>query len=553
MSLESLTRILILIPIGLICAFAFQHLLPRLAPAAKRLALGMLFALLTVICLALTVQPVSSFEVYLWELRHEWNIPSTLAFTQLAVVGVVAILAGWPRGKEQIPQRIYLIALGLLFLFLAWDEYVKIHEKIPHWDRYYALLGVVVALAAVLVARWSARSLRFWFWPFLIGLALSGTGAIVFERLTHVCEVMAYIPFAVCRNIYVWEESFEFFGIWIVLLTMLGLYCELRGPLSKASRVILYCLPLFWLLALTCYIFFPRLEWRSNAMLTSVDFQSGIDLISFRYDEQLKLGDSALPVQLFTTAKQRDYFWLGYSLHLVDQQHAESLSHVNEQVDRKHSYWGLGPDFKAVYRHDYAIPLSPRIQTNRAMWIVLSLWRNQAETFVPQHIRASQLYKLSDTQVVLGEIVLEAEPDAAPVVAPLAQFDVGLSLQDVEFPSQARAGDEFLVTMAWRADSTGTDDWIQFLHLGHEETGEWFVFDQEPLGERLPTRLWYTGLSDSEIWRVPMPSGLPAGRYAMFTGLYRDSDKERLITRDASGEPYPDARVPLGSLLVEAP
>ncbi len=552
MSLESLTRILILIPIGLICVYAFQRLLPRLAPAAKRLAIGLLLAQLTVICLALTIQPDTSFEVYLWELRQEWNIPSTLAFTQLAVVGAVAILAGWPRGKQHIPQRIYLIALGLLFLFLAWDEYVKIHEKIPQWDRYYALLGVVVALAAILIARRSARPLRFWFWPFLVGLALSATGAIVFERLTHVCEVMAYIPFAVCRNIYVWEETFEFCGIWIVLVATLGLFCELRQPLSKASRIVLYCLPPLLLIGLTCYSFFPRLELRAFALPTLVEFQSDIRLIGFRLEEQLKPGDSALAVQLFTTAKQMDYFWLGYSLHLVDQQHAGSVAHVNEKADRRHSYWGMGPRFEVVYRHDYAIPLSPRIQPNRAMWIVLSLWRNQADKFVPQPISASQLYKLSDTQLVLGEIVLETEPARAPGAAPLAQFDVGLSLQDVEFPAQARAGDDFLVTMAWRADSAGTDDWIQFLHLGHEETGEWFVYDQEPLGERLPTRLWYTGLAESEIWRVPLPSDLPAGRYAVFTGLYRDSDKERLVARDAYGEPILDARVPLGNIVIEA-
>lgn len=552
MSLESLTRVLILIPIGLICVYAFQRLLPRLAPAAKRLAIGLLLAQLIVICLALTIQPDTSFEVYLWELRQEWNIPSTLAFTQLAVVGSVAILAGWSRSKQHIPLRTYLVCVGLLFLFLAWDEYVQIHEKIPYWEGYYALLGVVVALAAILIARRSARSLRFWFWPFLVGLALSATGTIVFERLTHICEIIAHIPGAVCENIFVWEETFEFIGIWIVLVATLGLFCELRQPLSKASRIVLYCLPPLLLIGLTCYSFFPRLELRALALPTSVEFQSDIRLIGFRLEEELKPGDSALAVQLFTTAKQMDYFWLGYSLHLVDQQHAESVAHVNEPADRKHSFWPLGPNFKAVYRHEYAIPISAQIEPNRAMWIALTLWRNQADKFPPQPISASQLYQLSDTHVVLGEAVLEATPAGAPAVTPLALFDHGLTLQDVDYPAQARAGDDLLVTMAWRADSAGMDDLIQFLHLGHEETGEWFVYDQQPLSARLPTRLWYTGLAESEIWRVPLPSDLAAGRYAVFTGLYRDSDKERLIARDTNGESFLDARVPLGSLLVDA-
>ena len=104
--------------------------------------------------------------------------------------------------------------------------------------------------------------------------------------------------------------------------------------------------------------------------------------------------------------------------------------------------------------------------------------------------------------------------------------------------------------MTWRAEAAARDDWIQFLHLGHEPSGEWFVYDQQPLGIRLPTRLWYKGLADSESWSVPLPSDLQPGRYAVFTGLYRASDKERLSARDASGEPFLDARVPLGSLVV---
>jgi len=47
------------------------------------------------------------------------------------------------------------------------------------------------------------------------------------------------------------------------------------------------------------------------------------------------------------------------------------------------------------------------------------------------------------------------------------------------------------------AESDGREEYVQFLHLGHEESGEWQVYDQQPLGARLPTRLWYSGLVDS--------------------------------------------------------
>ena len=97
----------------------------------------------------------------------------------------------------------------------------------------------------------------------------------------------------------------------------------------------------------------------------------------------------------------------------------------------------------------------------------------------------------------------------------------------------------------------GEEDHVQFLHFGHAESGEWWIYDQHPLGPRLPTRLWYQGLADSEVWQVPLPADLAPGRYTFFTGLYRTRDSERVPVSDADGTPWLDARVPLGVLFVE--
>ena len=94
-------------------------------------------------------------------------------------------------------------------------------------------------------------------------------------------------------------------------------------------------------------------------------------------------------------------------------------------------------------------------------------------------------------------------------------------------------------------------DYTQFLHFRHEVSGTWWVYDQQPLGPRLPTRLWYNGLIDSETWQVPLPADLAPGQYNVFTGLYRQSDLERVPASDADGMPFLDGRVPLGSLIVE--
>ncbi len=72
-----------------------------------------------------------------------------------------------------------------------------------------------------------------------------------------------------------------------------------------------------------------------------------------------------------------------------------------------------------------------------------------------------------------------------------------------------------------------------------------------PAFARLPTRLWYDGLFDSETWEIPIPAELAPGAYAVYTGLYRSSDQERLPATNADGGTFVDARIPLGALSLE--
>ena len=149
----------------------------------------------------------------------------------------------------------------------------------------------------------------------------------------------------------------------------------------------------------------------------------------------------------------------------------------------------------------------------------------------------------------------------------MAKFDNGFTLDAVDMPESATPGETLAMRFAWYAVKPGREDHVQFLHLGHVspprdggsveggaesvESGNWFVFDQQPLGPRLPTRLWYVGLADSETWQVLLPAELAPGRYTVFTGLYRTRDQERVPSKDSDGTPWLDARVPLGILTIE--
>ena len=127
-----------------------------------------------------------------------------------------------------------------------------------------------------------------------------------------------------------------------------------------------------------------------------------------------------------------------------------------------------------------------------------------------QKIISSDHQLLNDTQVVLSEWVLPGESTASQTI-PLAVFDNGFALDAFDLPERAQAGESMTIEFNWRSDDDGAEDYVQFLHFGHEESGSWWVNDQLPLGPRLPTRLWYSGLADSEIWEVPLPSDLAPG------------------------------------------
>ena len=82
--------LLLYVPIGLI---SYRFLIPRLSTTTARLASVMLAAQVLVIVLSLESRSSSQFDSWLWDFHEEWNIPATLAFVQLALVGSVVLVA----------------------------------------------------------------------------------------------------------------------------------------------------------------------------------------------------------------------------------------------------------------------------------------------------------------------------------------------------------------------------------------------------------------------------------------------------------------------------
>ena len=255
-------------------------------------------------------------------------------------------------------------------------------------------------------------------------------------------------------------------------------------------------------------------------------------------------------LRLYTSAQRWRYRERGYSVHLVDQASGDSVASRDTWTDDKMGF-RLASHKLPIFRHYMEIQIPPQAAANRALWVVLVLWREKDGEYVHQRILAGNLQLLDDTQVVLDELVIPAASTATPPDDSLARFDNGFALAAVDLPERAWPGETLAIPFSWHSDIAGQEDYTQFLHLGHQESGAWWVYDHQPLGARLPTRLWYNGLIDRETWQVPLPADLAPGQYNVFTGLYQQNDLERVSASNADGMSFLDGRVPLGSLTIE--
>ncbi|MCY4020900.1 MAG: hypothetical protein OXG39_15915 [Chloroflexi bacterium] len=506
----------------------------------------MLAAQVLVILWSMEWEPSSNFERWLQVLTGEYNIPATLASIQLALVGCAALLTARIVKARHIYQRLYNIGVGLAFLFLALDEYHKIHERMPNWGAYYFPLGAVVVLATTVLAIYSPRRARKWQVCLLAGLAISGAGGIGFELMPTVCDSIGPFRLNKCLLFSTIEEALEFVGVWLALVAVLGQFSVSAPGSSPLVQRTLYAAPILWVFLLLLISFVPVLEIRLLARQASVRFQSGVNLHGYTIETSREVSR----VRLYASSKQGNGIRLGYSIHLVDQVSGISVARSDEWEDRRNGIWLFGPEYAPIYGQMIEVEIPPQTPVNRAYWVILSLWRKNGGDYARRMVLDSDLELLSETQVLLDELVIPTEADNLPTV-PLAEFENGFILEAADLPVRAQSGETLSISFAWRSNAEGREDHAQFLHLGLEEAGPWFVHDQQPLGPRLPARLWYSGLADSETWRVPLPADLAPGQYSVFTGIYRARDQERVPASNAEGARFVDGRVPLGRLTVE--
>ena len=548
LSAETIIRIFVILLYISVGSIAYRWLIPRLSSTGKLLANVMLAAQLLVVVPSIFTQPSSSLEEWLWHLNGEWNIPATLASLQLALVGFVALVTAWLARVRPPWHRLYFVGISLVFFLLAYDEYAVVHEFIFKWEKYYIALGAAVVFVTFATAARSPKPTWISYAYLLTGLAVSAAGGLLLESN---CGNSLFNAIDQCSKHFWVEEPLEFLGIWLALIAMLLQFSDASPPPSIRVRRALFAFPALWLPLLFLSNAIHPIEFyaRGATSAADVEYETGIVLHGYLMERGQR------HIHLFISPGRWDFFGrglsrLGYSIHVVDPASGDSIWSRDSVTHTR--FFLPSPGYTPIYRQWVDLGRPADAPVNRIFWIVLTLWRNQDGEFAKQRIIASDHQLLDDTQVVLGEFVLRAtSPTLSPQLDPLAVFDNGFTLETVELPERAQAGETLSIAFAWRSDVDGSEDHVQFLHLGHAEGGEWFIYDQQPLGDRLPTHSWYRGLADRETWQVPLAEDLAPGRYNVSTGIYRARDRKRVPASSADGRSFLDARVPLGSLVIE--
>ena len=528
-------------------AGVYRWLMPRQLPAAKALASIFLIAQVIALIMSLAAASSKGIDFWLWDLEQEWNIPTALASTQLALAGFIALLTAWLAKREPVPARLLYAGYGALFLLLAGDEFFLLHERVLGLPRLYGICGGVFGLAALAVARRASTQSRLWQVLLLAGLAISGLGGLAIDNIDMAaCGGSAILHFlGRCYDLHWLEECLEFLGAWLALVAVLG---ALSAALTSAQKRLTWALPLLPALWLA-------LLWQSNAIMpiwqqlkrveaAAVTFEGDIELHAYA----IKLAVQEISARIYLAHAGLPQSQLGLSLAIIDQATLKVIASRDIRADDPNRFY-MAPGYTPVYRYSLPLPFPLDMPRDRAYWVLLSLWREIDGQFQFLNIDSSDHRTLSYTQVVLGEFVMKSRSSAAPAAA-LAAFANGFALESANLPPCARLGETLAIDFGWRADQAGSQDLTQFLHFFGADGAIW-NHDQQPLGPRLPTRLWYNGLDDSETWQMALPAELPEGDYALFTGLYYAEDMQRLPALDHAGNVYPDARVPLGNLALK--
>jgi hypothetical protein len=132
----------------------------------------------------------------------------------------------------------------------------------------------------------------------------------------------------------------------------------------------------------------------------------------------------------------------------------------------------------------------------------------------------------------------------------------GVTLVEADFGTLAQlygytakvADSSIDLSLTWQVAEPTEISYLIFVHVINEASGELVAqTDRFPVDNLRPTTGWRAGEVLSDNYRLSLPPDLPAGRYAIYVGLYNPDDGHRLPV-SLEGAVQPDGRLRLATL-----
>ncbi len=313
-----------------VCYFIFlKVLLDRkilTLPAAVVFGLAGIIAYVEIFSLVSRFIPSSVLQ-WMFDPDKEKNVNSTFSSMLLFSTALPAVLIGIHlfRQRKRWVTAAYWVALGLIFLFMAFDEYFLIHERLPSWHLLYAIFGGTLVAITVLNAWFFDRqNLRFYVLIFL-ALAATGIGGIGFDLPG------SPIPFGYVFRITI-EEFLELIGSSLTLFVTLSyLYQHGSSAAWRLSARAVPVLNVIWLVGVVFWTFWPLswLEVANAAEATTINFLDGdLSFMAYRIETDTE-PDGYLKISEYWRPNAELSATYAHALKLIDPETRAIISQTN--------------------------------------------------------------------------------------------------------------------------------------------------------------------------------------------------------------------------------
>lgn len=505
-------------------------------------------ALLLVIHYAAFLTGPSLLPPRLWDFDGQFTLASLNAAMLTLLLGTTCFLNAIARPGRRRPGFAYWIFPAVLLTGLSQFEFAALSRWLIPRELAIVLSGLFLAVnLLILILRYRRDAFkRFCLLLLPVGLGIWAFGYLLDDAV--ILNIDRVEPL---------EETVELLGIAVALAGAAGFATANGIRPAFGGRKFLAGVCLSMALVIVLHLGAP--VWKATVVQRVGFLWTGIgrDISADLLDGALALRGWS-PVKLNPGKQRTIEIWLyatrpptsdfGFTFQLLDQESGVPIASANKRSGIDVRNWTPGILHSAFPSATLVVP--PDAPTNRAMWLALSFWEIDGDDFPPLPIDSSDFPLLGDTHILLEEYVFRPAAERPDQAETLGDFGNGFALRQAVIPARARAGETMEVEFTWSSDSDGAEDWIQFLHFAPQGDGSFWNVDQPPLGPRLPTRLWYAGLRDGEQWAFTVPADLAAGRYDVYTGLYRLTDMQRLELTLADGRRPEERRIPLGSIVI---